>query len=171
MRTISSTCHTRKHTAPITRSKNCHFHRTRPCSHPAGKLQMHILAAISEFERARIAERVMAGLARAKKQGKRLGRPEKRIPESVLAPVRGLPIREAAKRRFWRSVDRRSRFRRNSGGGQRPLGTLLRHRCCSRREHARCRHDLPEDQCVAGFRRVTVPENPLDFRLPDRQIR
>ena len=43
---------------------------------PAGKLQMHILAAIAEFERARIAERVTAGLARAKKQGKKLGRPE-----------------------------------------------------------------------------------------------
>ena len=65
---------------------------------PAGKLQMHILAAISEFERARIAQRVMAGLARAKKQGKRLGRPQKRVSESVLAPVRGLSIREAAKR-------------------------------------------------------------------------
>src|SRR6266705_5062818 len=33
---------------------------------PAGKLQMHILAAIAEFERARIQERVMAGLARAR---------------------------------------------------------------------------------------------------------
>ena len=33
---------------------------------PAGKLQMHILAAIAEFERARIAERVTAGLARAR---------------------------------------------------------------------------------------------------------
>ena len=65
---------------------------------PAGKLQMHILAAIAEFERARIAERVRAGLARARTNGTRLGRPEKRIPESVLAPVRGLPIREAAKR-------------------------------------------------------------------------
>ncbi len=65
---------------------------------PAGKLQMHILAAIAEFERARIAERVSAGLARAKKQGKKLGRPERTVPETVLAPVRGLSIREAAKR-------------------------------------------------------------------------
>ena len=31
---------------------------------PAGKLQMHILGAIAEFERARIVERVRAGLAR-----------------------------------------------------------------------------------------------------------
>ena len=65
---------------------------------PAGKLQMHILAAIAEFERARIAERVQAGLARAKKQGKKLGRPERTVPEAVLAPVRGLSIREAARR-------------------------------------------------------------------------
>ncbi len=36
---------------------------------PAGKLQMHILAAIAEFERARIAERVKAGLARVRAAG------------------------------------------------------------------------------------------------------
>ena len=42
---------------------------------PAGKLQMHILGAISEFERARITERVKAGLAQARRRGKRLGRP------------------------------------------------------------------------------------------------
>jgi DNA invertase Pin-like site-specific DNA recombinase len=46
---------------------------------PAGKLQLHILAAIAEFERARIQERVRAGLARAKAQGKRLGRPTKHL--------------------------------------------------------------------------------------------
>ena len=65
---------------------------------PAGKLQMHILAAIAEFERARIAERVRAGLARARTNGQRLGRPEKVVPESVLTAVRGLPMRAAAKR-------------------------------------------------------------------------
>ena len=65
---------------------------------PAGKLQMHILGAIAEFERARIAERVKAGLARARRQGKKLGRPERRVPESVLASLRSLPVREAAKR-------------------------------------------------------------------------
>src|SRR5438552_7483397 len=36
---------------------------------PAGKLQMHILGAIAEFERERIRERVVAGLARAKAEG------------------------------------------------------------------------------------------------------
>ena len=65
---------------------------------PAGRLQLNILGSIAQFERERIAERVKAGLVRAKRNGKKLGRPEKRFPESLLAPVRGLPIREAAKR-------------------------------------------------------------------------
>ena len=41
---------------------------------PAGRLQMHILGAIAEFERERIRERVIAGLARVKARGQRLGR-------------------------------------------------------------------------------------------------
>src|SRR5205809_3648334 len=52
---------------------------------PAGKLQMHILGAIAEFERARIAERVKAGLQRARAQGKRLGRPRK-APATIAVP-------------------------------------------------------------------------------------
>jgi DNA invertase Pin-like site-specific DNA recombinase len=43
-------------------------------STPAGKLQLHILAALAEFERERIKERIHAGLTRARAQGKRLGR-------------------------------------------------------------------------------------------------
>jgi len=65
---------------------------------PAGKLQMHILGAIAEFERARIAERVKAGLARARAQGRRLGRPKRIVAESVLAPARGLSVRQAAEK-------------------------------------------------------------------------
>ncbi len=62
---------------------------------PAGRLQLHILAALSEFERCRIAERVKAGLARAKAQGKRLGRRRIRpLPDGVPAT---LTIREAAR--------------------------------------------------------------------------
>lgn len=61
---------------------------------PAGKLQMHILGAIAEFERARIAERVKAGLQRARAQGKRLGRPRK-APATVVVP--GGSVREAAR--------------------------------------------------------------------------
>ena len=64
---------------------------------PAGRLQLHILAALAEFERSRIAERVTAGLARAKAQGKRLGCPRSRpLPHGVPAT---LTTREAA--RLW----------------------------------------------------------------------
>ncbi len=62
----------------------------------AGKLQMHVLGAIAEFERARIAERVKAGLQRARAQGKRLGRPRKARP-AIAIP--GGSVRAAA--RVW----------------------------------------------------------------------
>ena len=65
---------------------------------PAGKLQMHILGAISEFERARCAERVRAGLARVRRQGRRLGRPPVQVSREAVDSVRGLPVREAARR-------------------------------------------------------------------------
>jgi DNA invertase Pin-like site-specific DNA recombinase len=42
---------------------------------PAGRLLFHVLAAIAQFERELIADRVRAGIRRAKAQGKRLGRP------------------------------------------------------------------------------------------------
>lgn len=54
--------------------------------------------AVAEFERARIQERVRAGLARAKAQGVRLDRPRRRIDPERLATVAGLPDREAARR-------------------------------------------------------------------------
>ena len=62
---------------------------------PAGKLQMHILGAIAEFERERIRERVLAGLQRARREGKRLGRP--RAARLPVALPRGLTVRQAAK--------------------------------------------------------------------------
>jgi putative DNA-invertase from lambdoid prophage Rac len=63
---------------------------------PAGKLQMHILGAIAEFERERIRERVLAGLRRARIQGQRLGRPKARVPVERLQTVDGLPVDQAA---------------------------------------------------------------------------
>jgi DNA invertase Pin-like site-specific DNA recombinase len=46
----------------------------------AGKMFAHILAAMANFERDRIKERTLLGLARARAQGKRLGRPRKTPP-------------------------------------------------------------------------------------------
>jgi putative DNA-invertase from lambdoid prophage Rac len=65
---------------------------------PAGKLQMHILGAIAEFERERIRERVLAGLARARTQGKRLGRPRATVPVERLQRVDGASLDVAAVR-------------------------------------------------------------------------
>jgi len=61
---------------------------------PAGRLQMHLLSAIAQFERERIVERVRAGLARARAQGKRLGRPRTRRPPVEIP--KGLTVRQAA---------------------------------------------------------------------------
>jgi DNA invertase Pin-like site-specific DNA recombinase len=47
---------------------------------PQGKLLFGIMASLAEFERALIAERVKAGMQRAKAQGKPMGRP--RLPET-----------------------------------------------------------------------------------------
>lgn len=63
---------------------------------PAGRLQMHVLAAIAEFERARIVERVKAGLARAKAQGKHLGRPMGHVPADRVQSVKHLSVQKAA---------------------------------------------------------------------------
>ena len=66
------------------------------CTTPAGKLQLHILAALAEFERERIKERVIAGMARAKAQGRHVGRPAIRVTAADLAAVAHLSVREAA---------------------------------------------------------------------------
>jgi len=70
---------------------------------PAGKAMFQMMGVFAEFERAMIQERVRAGLARARGEGKRLGRPpiapalEKRIREALAAP--GRPgVRVIAKR-------------------------------------------------------------------------
>ena len=62
------------------------------CTTPAGRLQLHILAALAEFKRARIAERVKAGLARARTNGTRLGRPVAEVPRDRLDAVSTLPL-------------------------------------------------------------------------------
>jgi DNA invertase Pin-like site-specific DNA recombinase len=61
---------------------------------PSGKAMFQMMGVFAEFERAMIAERVRAGLARARSEGKRLGRPpialalEKRIREALATPGR-----------------------------------------------------------------------------------
>jgi DNA invertase Pin-like site-specific DNA recombinase len=54
-------------------------------STPAGKAMFQMLGVFSEFEREIIRERVNAGLARAKAQGKKLGRSRKDTPKRLAA--------------------------------------------------------------------------------------
>jgi DNA invertase Pin-like site-specific DNA recombinase len=71
---------------------------------PAGKAMFQMMGVFAEFERAMIQERVRAGLARAKSEGKRLGRPpiapdlEQRIREALNAPGRTEGVRKIAER-------------------------------------------------------------------------
>ena len=65
-------------------------------STPSGRLQAQLLACIAEFERARLRERVVAGLARARMEGRRIGRPPRRISRWELAQTEHLGVRAAA---------------------------------------------------------------------------
>ena len=51
----------------------------------AGKMTMAVIAAVAEFERDLLVERTQSGLARAKAQGKRLGRPRSLTLEQLEA--------------------------------------------------------------------------------------
>jgi len=62
---------------------------------PTGRLLLGVMGSFAEFERARIRERIHAGLARAKAQGRRLGRPRRGPAPRELG---GLTIRQAAER-------------------------------------------------------------------------
>jgi len=68
-------------------------------STPAGRLMFQIIAAMAEFERALIQERVRAGLRNARQRGKRLGRP--RVVVDV-AQIRSLRAVGAS----WRTISR-----------------------------------------------------------------
>jgi putative DNA-invertase from lambdoid prophage Rac len=68
---------------------------------PAGKMTMGVIAAVAEFERDLLIERTNAGLARAKKDGKRFGRPPaldedaRGMARAMLAA--GVPVSEVAR--------------------------------------------------------------------------
>jgi len=66
---------------------------------PTGKLLFGILGEIAEFERSLIIERTKAGLARARAQGKRLGRPRRPVDMEKAHELRakGLGYRKIAK--------------------------------------------------------------------------
>jgi DNA invertase Pin-like site-specific DNA recombinase len=83
---------------------------------PTGRLQAQLLAMIAEFERARTVERVRAGMARAKAQGHRVGRPPRKAD---FMSVVHLSVREAATRLgVSRSVVHRWRLSQKGSGNE-----------------------------------------------------
>lgn len=62
---------------------------------PAGKMTMGVIAAVAEFERDLLIERTQAGLARAKAEGKTLGRPSALSPSQMFDVTRRLEAGEA----------------------------------------------------------------------------
>lgn len=66
---------------------------------PTGKLLLSVLAGVAEFERELIRDRTKAGLARARAQGKTLGRPRKAVDMDRARELRGqgLGYRKIAK--------------------------------------------------------------------------
>jgi DNA invertase Pin-like site-specific DNA recombinase len=67
-------------------------------STPVGKLLVNVLGSVAEFERDLIIERVREGLERAKREGKKLGRPRKVSDRRLLATLKHTgSIRAAAR--------------------------------------------------------------------------
>jgi DNA invertase Pin-like site-specific DNA recombinase len=61
---------------------------------------MHLLGAMAEFERSLIQERVVAGIAAARKRGVRMGRPKRWVSADKVRSLReaGVPWRAVAKK-------------------------------------------------------------------------
>src|SRR5215813_4815672 len=58
-------------------------------STPMGKMIFTVIGAVAELERSLIRERVMMGLDRSKRQGKRLGRPRRLLDRHRVDALRG----------------------------------------------------------------------------------
>jgi DNA invertase Pin-like site-specific DNA recombinase len=68
-------------------------------STPTGALMLNLLAAFAQFEREVIIERTVSGLARARREGKKLGRPAVDVPEDRLRSLHasGMGLRAMAR--------------------------------------------------------------------------
>lgn len=65
-------------------------------ANPAAKLLMHILAAVAQFERELIRERVSAGIKHAKAKGVKMGRPKRIFDRGKVAEMRAAGASYAA---------------------------------------------------------------------------
>ena len=94
---------------------------------PMGKFAFDVFAAIAEFERAIIAERVRSGMAHAKAQGRHVGRPRAVLNAAEIASLRalGMPWGAVAEK-VGAGISTCKRELRKAG--PKP-GLLLFHRC------------------------------------------
>jgi DNA invertase Pin-like site-specific DNA recombinase len=69
------------------------LHENVDTTSPQGKLLFHIFAAIAEFERELIRERILSGIAHARSKGRKLGRPRRNPDVARIASLRaqGVP--------------------------------------------------------------------------------
>lgn len=76
------------------------YHENLDSNTPVGRAVFGIFAVLAEMERELIVQRVQAGLARARREGKRLGRPPVVIDAGRLQALKakGLSVREIARR-------------------------------------------------------------------------
>jgi DNA invertase Pin-like site-specific DNA recombinase len=61
-------------------------------STPSGRLMFHVVAAMAEFERALIRERVSAGIQAARNRGQRIGRPRAYVNPSKIRELRSADV-------------------------------------------------------------------------------
>lgn len=91
---------------------------TKDLSTSEGKLMLAMFAAFAAFEKDRIRERTIEGQARAKAQGKTIGRPSKVSPEkvaelrkgglSISATAKQLSVSEATVKRLYATYKKQS---------------------------------------------------------------
>jgi DNA invertase Pin-like site-specific DNA recombinase len=65
-----------------------HFELDTQSGTPSGRLMVQIIAAMGEFERSLIQERIGAGIRHARSQGKVLGRPRVFVSENRIEELR-----------------------------------------------------------------------------------
>ena len=83
---------------------NLYFHQQGiDTTTPSGKAMFQMLGVFSEFERGMIRDRVLAGLNRAKAQGKRLGRPP--VPPIQIQKIKLLRQEGLSYRKIARQMD------------------------------------------------------------------
>lgn len=95
---------------------------------PAGQLVFGIFAALSEYERALISERTVAGLASARARGRKGGRPYKMTPAKVRSAAASMGQRDTKVGELCTElgVTRQTLYRHVSPGGEtRPAGQKL----------------------------------------------